>query len=120
MGTLARDGAPLHQHDSKRNVIEDHTHIECSQNLVKDPSNFMEKGSLGELDVASSVVSDGVVVHHGFKGVLSQGLEVQVAHLHDDFKGHEMNDTMLNSVLVSKHVDANTFAEESAKDLVKA
>ena len=67
----------------------------------------------------SSVVTNWSVMHDSFQWILSQSFKVQVAHFHDDFEGNEMNDAMLDSVLISKHVDANAFTEKSTEYLIQ-
>ena len=80
----------------ERNHIVDDWHIECPHDLVVKSCNLVEKGSLTELDVPSSMSIFRGVVTYNFEVVFTQWFEVKLWNFHDDMKGNEMNDTNLN------------------------
>lgn len=59
-------------------------------------------------------------MHHNFERVLSQRFKVQIGNFHDHFKCDKMNNTMLDSVLIGKKVNANALTEKSGEDLVQS
>jgi hypothetical protein len=48
------------------------------------------------------------VMHHWFKCVLFQRLKIKVTYLHDNLKGYEVDDAMLDGMLVGKQIAANS------------
>jgi hypothetical protein len=50
--------------------------------------------------------------------VVLERLKVKVAYFHDHFKGHKMNNAMLNCMLERKQENANSFAKQSTEHLV--
>lgn len=108
---------PLNVHDRERNEIKDYSNIERSQNSVENSCNLVEKCSVREFDFRSFVCRLWWVVHHWLEGVVLQGLKVKVGNFHDDLKGNEMDDAMLNSMLVSKQVAADSKAKVSTENL---
>jgi hypothetical protein len=64
------DCAPLDEHNSKWDVIEDNTHVEGSQHFIENSGHFVEERSLIVLNLTSSVVTNRRVMHHSFQRIL--------------------------------------------------
>jgi len=62
----------------------------------------MEKWPLCEFDVSTKVLDFWWMMKNFGQLVMHKRFVVKRAHLHNNFKGNEMNDTMINGMLVSE------------------
>ena len=68
----------------------------------------------------STFIGNWWVMHDFLQIILFQRFIIQVGYIHDDFKSNEMNNAVLNCVLISKHVNADTFTKKSAGNLAQS
>lgn len=105
----------LQEEDGNWNEIENETDIEASSHFIENSGEFVEAGAFTENDILSSleslvsILSDdffslrsGLMMNEFLELIVHHGLEIHVGNIHYYFEGHEMDDAMINSVLVSQ------------------
>ena len=118
MGTVVWNHDPLQVEDSEWHIIEDARNIESSDRFVDQSSDFVEERPLHELDIFTLGHYLWSMVHNFMlKLVVHEGLEVDVADLHDDFESDEVHDAMRDGVLQGKHMKIDNFGCESHEHL---